>query len=272
MPTTPQQIQTFRRRVKRFYQTQGRVLPWRLNLDPYAILISEVMLQQTQVDRVIPKYEAFLHQFPTISALAAATLHDVLTAWQGLGYNRRGLLLKKAAEAVREKHHGKLPTTVAALEELPGIGPYTARAVATFAFNQPHVLIETNIRTVFIHSFMAGRKEINDDQLLPLIARALDQKNPREWYWALMDYGSYLKGQLFNPSRLSAHYAKQKSFKNSNRQLRGQIIRALTHTSPLTRPQLVKATTFPLTQVDSALDRLIKEGLIRRNRGRFSLG
>lgn len=230
------------------------------------------MLQQTQVDRVIPKYLAFLRRFPNFSSLAQAPLKDVLMVWQGLGYNRRALMLKKSAETVSINHAGHLPPTIAELEGLPGIGPYTARAIATFAFNQPHVLIETNIRTVFIHSFFATKQRIHDEQLLPLIAQTLDYKNPRGWYWALMDYGSYLKNSHPNPSRLSAHYVKQSSFKNSTRQLRGHIIRALTQASPLTKSAIIRSSTFPPEQVDQALKQLVKEGLLRRDKRSFFLG
>lgn len=221
-------------------------------------------MQQTQVDRVIHKYEQFLRLFPTIERLHATPLQAVLLAWQGLGYNRRALFLKKAAAAIVADHGGRLPTTVAALEDLPGIGPYTARAVAVFAYNQAHVLIETNIRAVFLHAFFAGQDKVADAALLPLIEQTLDTRHAREWYAALMDYGSYLKKTNPNPSRRSAHHTRQKSFENSNRQLRGKIVAILTQTPAHTAGQLVAATGFPLARVRDAATALVREGLIQK--------
>ncbi len=265
MPLTAQQKRRFRAIVRRFYASHGRQLPWRETRDPYAILVSELMLQQTQVDRVIPKYEQFLQQFPTVERLHAAPLQAVLLAWQGLGYNRRALFLKKAATAIAEQHGGQLPNTVATLEDLPGIGPYTARAVATFAYNQPHVLIETNIRAVYLHTFFAGHDKVADAALLPLIEQTLDRRRPREWYAALMDYGSYLKKTQPNPSRRSAHHTRQKSFANSNRQLRGRIVATLTQATTHTAAQLAATTGFPLPRVRDAAAALVREGLIQKS-------
>ena len=215
-----------------FYQTQGRHdLPWRKTKDPYKIVVSELMLQQTQVTRVIPKYKEFLKHFPTVAKLASAPLGDVLKAWQGLGYNRRAKFLWQAAQSVQNEYKGKWPKTFLELKNLPGIGTYTAGAVMNFAYNEPVPLIETNVRTVYIHHFFKDTENVSDKELLPIIERTLDTTNPREWNWALMDYGSYLKSTIGNVSTKSKTYKKQSNFKESNRYVRGAIIRALSNDS-----------------------------------------
>lgn len=268
---TPEEIRRFRHTVRAFWRRSGRTLPWRETADPYAITVSEVMLQQTQVDRVVPAYLHFLRRFPTLAALEEAPLRAVVTTWQGLGYNRRAVHLKKLAAAVTRDYHGVLPATVAALETLPGIGPYTARAIAAFAYNQPHILIETNIRTVFIHTFFPKAKLVSDVDLLPLIEQTLDRRNPRGWYWALMDFGAYLKKQQPNPGRRSQQYVRQSPFQNSNRQLRGQIVRLLTTSPPQTAAQLEKATGFPEHQVQASLQALQREEMLVMDGRRFRL-
>ena len=192
--------------------------------DPYKILVSEVMLQQTQVARVIPFYTAFIKKYRTPKALAKAPLSDVLRAWQGLGYNRRGKFLHEAAKQISESGwDGKLP----------GVGPYTRAAVEAFAHNKPTVFIETNIRTVFIHSNILKNVGINlkisDKELLPLVEKALKQSKmqPRDFYAALMDYGSYLKSQGVKLNARSKHYTKQSKFEGSRRQKRAALLRKL---------------------------------------------
>ncbi len=256
------QLRRFKAKVWRYFRDHGRTLPWRAAQDPYAILVSEIMLQQTQVDRVIPKYEHFLRQFPTPQALAQASLHTVLQAWQGLGYNRRARLLQQAARQIDAQHGGAIPTDVVLLNQLPGIGPYTARAIATFAFNQPHVLIETNIRAVYIHEFFPRARQVPDQALLSLIEATLSQRRSREWYWALMDYGSFLKKKFFNPSRRSTHHARQAPFKDSDRAIRGAIIKTLITTPLLTQSKIYKAVPFALTRVQQNLEKLTAEKMI----------
>ena len=144
----------FKDTVWKYYREHGRSdLPWRKTTDPYRILVSEVMLQQTQVERVIPYYTRFLKKFPTVRALAKAPLSQVLIAWQGLGYNRRAKMLHEAAKEVVRGHGGLFPRTALELEKLPGVGPYTAHAVAAFAYNEDGICIETNIRTAVTHHF-----------------------------------------------------------------------------------------------------------------------
>jgi A/G-specific adenine glycosylase len=198
MPKKPTstQIAAFRRTVLTHFKKEGRhTLPWRATTDPYSITVSEIMLQQTQAGRVVEKYRAFLKRFPTVQSLARAQLPAVLALWSGLGYNRRAKFLHQMAKTIVSELGGKFPRTADGLEALPGIGPYTARAICAFAYNQPVAFIETNIRTVFIHHFFSDTEKIPDATLLPIVEMVIDRKNPRQWYAALMDYGSSLKQQ-----------------------------------------------------------------------------
>ena len=222
-----QKISAFQKQVYGHFIAHGRALPWRQTTDPYHIVISEIMLQQTQVDRVVPKYTRWLSVFPDFPTLAAAPLKKILREWHGLGYNRRALALKKLAQIVTEEYKGILPKIAEELDALPGIGPHTAGSIAAFAFNLPTIFIETNIRSVFIHAFFPNTAKVSDADILPLVEQTLDRNNPRRWYNALMDYGVYLKKHFKNPSRKSAHHTKQTKFEGSNRQLRGEIIKHL---------------------------------------------
>jgi A/G-specific adenine glycosylase len=242
------------------------------SVNPYAILVSEVMLQQTQVDRVIPKFTSFMQRFPSVAALARTPLSEVLIAWQGLGYNRRGKLLQQAAQMIVEHYQGKVPETPQALQELPGVGPYIAGAVAAFAYNYPSVIIETNIRTVYTHHFFTEKTEVSDAQLLPIIAQTLDQKNPRAWYAALMDYGSFLKKSGIQINAVSTTYVKQKAFKGSDRQIRGAIVRTLaTHPACTKRKLHLLLSDFERSRVDAQLVRLVHEGLLVSEQRKFRL-
>jgi A/G-specific adenine glycosylase len=268
---SPGEVRRFRETVRAWYRANGRSLPWRESRDPYAILVSEIMLQQTQVDRVRTKYTEFLGIFPDVAALARAPLEAVLTAWQGLGYNRRAVALKRCAETVAERWQGTLPPAVEELESLPGIGPYTARAIATFAFGRPTVFIETNIRTVFIHSFFHDRQGVHDREMLPLVARTLDCRNPRDWYYALMDYGVMLKKAHGNPGRRSAHHTRQSPFRGSNRELRSRILRAILAAPGIAEEELIVKLGEEPAKVRTNLDRLEQEGFIGSKDGRLSV-
>ena len=204
-----------------------RDLPWRYIDDPYAVLVSEVMLQQTQVARVEKHWTRFLSLFPTIDSLAAAGTADVLAQWQGLGYNRRALALKRAAETCSAERGGLLPDTAEELETLPGIGPATAAGVMAFAYNRPSVYIETNVRTVFLHELFPDRDKVSDRELAPLVASTCPEDDARAWYYALLDYGAHLKTLVANPSRRSAHYARQSAFEGSRRQKRAELVRVV---------------------------------------------
>lgn len=263
-----EKIQKFQKTVWGFYTKEGRVLPWRKTKNSYHILVSEIMLQQTQVDRVIPKYQAFIKKFPNVKKLANASQKEVLTIWQGLGYNRRALNLWKSAKIISKN---SFPKKEEDLITLPGIGSYTARAVLAFAYNKPVVLLETNIQAVFIYHFFKHTNKVADKELLPLIEKSLDQQNPREWYWALMDYGSYLKKRFPNPSKKSAHYTKQTKFKGSRRELRGKIVRVLSKEKGIREKKLISLLERPKKEVGEVIGALLSEGLIKRKEGIYSL-
>jgi len=204
-------------------------MPWRRTRDPYRIAVSEIMLQQTQVARVLVFYPKFVKQFPGFRALARARTADVLRAWQGLGYNRRALALQNLSRIVLEKFNGRLPRSREGLEALPGIGRATAGSIRAFAWNERDVFIETNIRRVFIHFFFPQRAKVTDRAIERYIMSTLPAHNAREWYWALMDYGAMLAKSKTapNPNRRSAHYKKQAQFAGSDRELRGIVLREL---------------------------------------------
>lgn len=261
----------FRAHIRRFYRTHGRHhLPWRGTRDPYAILVSEIMLQQTQVSRCIEKYREFLSTFPTTHELADAPLSSVLRAWSGLGYNRRARLLHQAARHLVASHGGAVPADAATLETLPGIGPYTARAVMVFAHDAPEVMIETNIRSVFLHYFFANTGEVSDRDIIPLITDTLDRRNPREWYAALMDYGSYVKRAQGNPNRRSTHHTRQAAFKGSSREVRGALVRALSRRAA-SYTTLCAELPFDAARIDEALVGLERDGIVARARTRWRL-
>ncbi len=263
----------FQKKVWGHFKHHGRSLPWRETRNPYHILVSEIMLQQTQVDRVIPKYRAWLRRFPTSSKVALAPRSEILTMWQGLGYNRRALALHRAVTILSKNK--KFPSDYDSLLALPGIGPYTAQAILTFAFNQPTILIETNIRTVFIHHFFNTKQKVNDRDLVPFIEKTLDHTRPREWYWALMDYGAHLKKTVGNVSQRSTHYARQNRFIGSDRHIRGQILKYIS-IAPTTRrtlqQHLVERNITPATShLEKILAALTTEGFIVYHNKRFSL-
>lgn len=223
-------IKRFQQEVLRYWRKSGRhELPWRKTKDPYRILISEVMLQQTQVSRVISKYKEFLNEFPAVKALAKAQLVDVLRLWSGLGYNRRAKYLHDSAIAIMQNYSGKFPKTYQELRTLSGIGDYTAKAVRVFAFNEPEVLIETNVRTAFFQYFsyssVLQKTALRDLDILPVAEAAARGMDPREWHSALMDYGAHLKKSGVRLNAKSAHYTKQSKFEGSLRQVRGAILR-----------------------------------------------
>ena len=264
-----QQIRRFRREVYNYYKRNGRALPWRKTRDPYKILLSELMLQQTQVGRVIEKYKAFLRRFPAIEAVACAPLRDIFEVWQGLGYNRRALALKRLATIIVDDYGGKIPSDIDVLKALPGVGAATAGAVSAFAFDKPAVFVETNIRSVFIHHFFHDRDGVKDSDILPLVVQTLDAKRPRQWYYALMDYGVALKEQHPNPSRRSAHYTKQSPFEGSLRQVRGMILRALVKDPGITEATLVDEINRDADRVGQCLRELCREGFVFKKGKRF---
>lgn len=210
-----------RRKGEEFY----RDMPWREDTRPYYVLVSELMLQQTQVARVIPKFEAFVEQFPDEKSLAASSLADILKAWQGLGYNRRAKFLHEAVKQI--VNLGAFPDTYDKLVKLPGIGKNTAGAILAYSFNKPSIFVETNIRTVYIHHFFNDQFDVDDKQIIELLEQTIDKNNPRRFYQNLMDYGSWLKANGVQNISSSKHYKKQSALKGSIREVRGQIIREL---------------------------------------------
>jgi A/G-specific adenine glycosylase len=271
-------IDDFVQLVGEYYAAHGRHdLPWRLpkvdgDFDPYCIVVSELMLQQTQVSRVLPKFAEFITAFPSFAVLAAASLSTVLQAWSGLGYNRRAKFLWQTAQTIQTEYGGRLPSTAEGLTRLPGIGSNTAGAILAYAYNQPVVFVETNIRTVFIHHFFANQDSVTDKQIIALLQASLDvaqsEYDPRQWYWALMDYGTHLKKTAGNASRSSATYSKQSAFHGSRRQIRGQVLRLLGGES-LTMPEFQTHTSD--NRLSEVLRDLEAEGLIERRGSHYQL-
>lgn len=236
-----------------------RDMPWREDTRPYYVLVSELMLQQTQVQRVIPKFYEFIAAFPDEKALAAATLAEVLQHWQGLGYNRRAKFLHEAAKQVKET----FPTDYDKLMKLPGVGKNTAGAILAYSFNQPSIFIETNIRTVYIHHFFHDDETVDDKQIIEKLKETIDYEHPREFYWALMDYGSWLKASGVKNIRRSKHYKKQSPLKGSVREMRGRIVKQL-NTHELLLEDLMKQVAAD-ERFDKALESLVADGLVMRD-------
>jgi A/G-specific adenine glycosylase len=244
-------------------------MPWRQDTRPYYILVSELMLQQTQVDRVIPKFEAFIAAFPDEQSLAESSLAEVLKLWQGLGYNRRAKYLHEAAKSIVSTFYSSFPIGANNLLTLPGVGKNTAGAISAYAYNQPVLFIETNVRTVYFHHFFDRLDTVSDAEILPILEQTIDQQNPRQFYWALMDYGSWLKRQGVKNVGQSRHYKKQSRLDGSVRQIRGQIIKALA-AGELPSIELERAVTFD-ERFDVALSGLIKEGMVQYHSGMIRL-
>jgi A/G-specific adenine glycosylase len=250
-----------------YYDLHGRDLPWRQTTDPYKIMVSELMLQQTQVQRVIPKYEAFIKQFLDVETLAKAELATVLKLWSGLGYNRRAKFLHESAKQLAQK--SQFLRTIDELVALPGIGKNTAGAILVYAFDEPHVFIETNVRSCLFEHFFQKEEAVTDKQLEEILKELLPLvDSPRHFYWAMMDYGTYLKKQKNNIQK-SKHYAKQTPFEGSKRQIRGRVLRLLGQ-KPRIKEELQE--NIADNRLDAVVTDLIKEGLIREDSGRYSLG
>jgi A/G-specific adenine glycosylase len=246
-----------------------RDMPWRRDTRPYYILVSELMLQQTQVDRVIPKFEAFITAFPSEAALASVSLAEVLTLWQGLGYNRRAKYLYESVKLIVSNNYSSFPNSTDNLLKLPGVGVNTAGAIMVYAYNQPVPFIETNVRTVYFHHFFDQLDVVSDADILPLLEATIDSTNPRQFYWALMDYGSWLKRGGIKNTGQSKHYKKQSPLEGSVRQVRGQIIKYLAETD-LLEPELEKVIGID-ERFDIALSGLLKEGLVASTNGKLHL-
>lgn len=264
-------ISQFQETVGDYYAKHARELPWRQpekdgTYNPYHIMVSEIMLQQTQVTRVIDKYQQFIDAFPDVATLAKAPFSEVLKHWNGLGYNRRAKYLHQAAQHIAIMK--SFPANIHELEALPGIGKNTAAAICTYAYNQPQVFVETNIRTVYIHHLFKDRSDVSDTEILPLVSQTVDKHNPREWYWALMDYGTHLKKTVGNVSRSSKHYVKQSKFEGSMRQVRSAVLKLLI-IGPQSEEQLKKAVQDD--RLEKALKSLMNDDMIRKKSGRYML-
>lgn len=267
---SPDEAEAFRGIVLKRYAQAGRTFPWRETRDPWAILVSEVMLQQTQTERVVPKYLAWMEAYPEPSRLAKASLAEALGLWSGLGYNRRALALRAAAAAIATA--GGIGDSEEELLALPGVGRYTARAVLAFAFGKPVALIETNIRSVYLHHFFQGEDRVPDSRIERVVEATMDRDDPRTWYYALMDYGVELKRTLGNPNVRSAHYARQSSFADSNRRIRGAILRELGSRGPAGADAIAAALPFSRERVDAALAELMAEGFVAESAGTYRIG
>lgn len=266
-----EKLASFKKTVWGYYKKYGRNLPWRETRNPYHILVSEIMLQQTQVKRVCEKYKTFISLFPNIHVLARASLSDVLRAWSGLGYNRRAKFLHELAKIVVNKHGGIIPSRIEELVKLPGIGQATGSSFLAFSHNQPTVFVETNIRSIFIHFFFRQKSKVNDKEIFPLVEKTLYKKNPREWYSALMDYGTMLKAREENPGKKSAQYVKQSRFEGSLRQLRGRILAECLKTSPIPFKSLVEKVAENSKKMSIALAGLEREGFLEMREERIIL-
>ncbi|MCA9372314.1 A/G-specific adenine glycosylase [Candidatus Woesebacteria bacterium] len=264
-------IEKFNADLWDFYATHKRILPWRETISPYGIAVSEIMLQQTQVSRVLEKYPVFMKTFPDFPTLAQASFVDVLSVWQGMGYNRRAKYLQEIAKRISFSHRNIVPDDPSLLETFPGIGPATARSIVTFIYNTPQIFIETNIRRVFIHHFFEDTVLISDKEIVPLIEHIIDKYNPREWYYALMDYGATLPKHVVNPNRKSKHYTKQSKFEGSRRQMRGKILKELLAANKLDRLEIADKLGYTIGIIYPILQELHQEGFVQEKKGKYMI-
>ena len=281
--------------LRRWFEPRRRAYPWRQTGDPYRVLVSEVMLQQTQVSRVVPAYRAFLDRFPTVRSLAAASRRDVVAVWDGLGYNRRAVALSDAARAIVAAHGGRVPFDPVALQRLPGIGPYTAAAVASIAFAAPVVAVDTNVKRIVARVFLGvGPDDASAEEVRALAEGWLDRGDPGAWNEALMDLGREVcrprpqcevcplrPGCRFRVEGWEPRPAKRRQppFEGSSRQVRGAMVSHLRRRADVTLVGLAAETGFPLERVASAVAALASDGLVEagpaalagRPRGRVRL-
>lgn len=232
-------------------------------INPYYVVVSEVMLQQTQTSTVSEKFLNFIARFPDFHALAQAPLDEVLKAWHGLGYNRRAIALKNIAEIVMNEYDGILPDSLDSLKKLPQIGHNTASSILAFAFNKPTVFVETNIRRVYIYFFFSSQNEVKDNDIMPLVEATVNNQNPRNWYYALMDYGVMLKKTQPELNKRSAHYRKQAPFKGSNREIRGKILKILISKKSIEISKLTEQLKIETSKIIGILEQMNKEGFVK---------
>jgi A/G-specific adenine glycosylase len=294
MKISPKKKVDFQNLVLDYYKKNKRAsLPWRKQITPYRVWISEIMLQQTQVDRVISFFNEWVDKFPTVQDLARASQIHVLKNWKGLGYNSRAIRLKRAAEILVKEYGGMFPKRFEEIIKLPGIGSYTAGAIMAFAYNKQAVFVETNIRRVFIYHFhhpsvarrasrhlpLAGEEtehRVHDKEILDLVSQTLPEKNIREWYFALMDYGAYLgrelkiNGKKFNPNIKSRHYTKQSKFAGSDREIRSRIVSLLLEKKKDSISGIVKKVSSlsnDIDRIEKIISTLERDGFVEMNNG-----
>jgi len=283
------EIAEFKEAVLSNYRQQGRKFPWHYT-DPWGVMVSEFMLQQTRAERVIPYWENWMKLWPRPEALADASMETALRAWSGLGYNRRCRYLKESAAIIVNENGGRVPETPQALLSLPGVGPYMSSAIACFAYNFPAVFIETNIRSAVIHCFFPSRDDVRDSEIIPILEAALDRNvpqpspkpsvrehrkgsplDPRTWHYALMDYGAFLKSTTTNPSRRSAHYTRQSPFNGSFRQARGKVIKALVSMGQCSAEELKLASGLEEQKLYDVLEKLKEESFVAEDGGSYRI-
>lgn len=275
-PSQPSPAAASREALLAWYRPRRRAYPWRRTRDPYVILVSEVMLQQTQAARVAAAFGPFLRRFPTVRALARATRSDVLRAWGGLGYNRRAVALHEAARAIVREHGGCVPADPAALRRLPGVGPYTAAAVASLGFGVPVAAVDTNVRRI------VARVHAGTDRPAPGTVRAIaeawvEASDPGAWNQALMDLGREVCRPRprcevcplaptcrFRASGAAPRPRRPRSgpFEGSNRQLRGAVVRVLRHRPALTLGVLARELGRDGARVRAVVAELVRDGIV----------
>ncbi len=259
----PSIIELFQKLIYDYYRNHRRKFPFREKITPYNVLISEIMLQQTQTGRVSEKFIKFIEKFPDFLSLSSASLEEVLIEWKGLGYNRRAIALKKIAETIIKDFNGELPDSLETLKSFPQIGHNTASSILTFAFNKPMAFIETNIRRVYIYFFFPNKSKVNDKDIMTIVKKTIDNNNPREWYYALMDYGVMLKKIHPELNKKSAHYRKQTPFKGSTRQIRGELLKLLIKEGKMEITKIQEQSKInDMKRIKKILDQLKKEGFI----------
>lgn len=259
----------FKKTVWDYYHSHFRAMPWRSDTNPYYVMVSELMLQQTQVQRVLVKFDEFITCFPTIETLSNATLSQVLETWIGLGYNRRAKFLKQSADIIVNDYKSHFPKTIDEWIKLPGFGKNTASAVLVYSQNEPLIFIETNIRTVFIYHFFQNQESVSDKEIELLVKQTIDNNNTREWYWALMDYGTYLKKEFGNHSRKSSSYATQSKFEGSFRQKRAKVLKEIVKHKVISFDELLLITKYDAELLSLALSKLIEEKFIEGARNQY---
>ena len=278
----------FQRHILSWYRKNRRDLPFRTSirwdkgnphypkkldrgLTPYHILVSEIMLQQTQIPRVLEKFPEFMETFPDWRTLARADTQKLFTVWQGMGYWRRALYLRECANEVAHSYGGTLPKDPEVLMTLPGIGPYTSHAISCFAYQNPDAFIDTNIRRVFISFFFPNKSEVSDKEILAIAQEAVWVPNPREWHYALMDYGSIVLGNTRTLNKQSRHYSRQSKFEGSFRSYRAEVIRYLTQNKNATLGVLDKHLSPSPYKTKEILAALVKDNIIQKKKSYWTL-